>query len=50
MIFDELKKGSTVDLYFRDIQNTLLDRKLKSKFKNKILKLKKLKTVLKTLR
>jgi hypothetical protein len=39
--FDKLEKGSTIDLRFRDIQNTLLDRKLKDRLRNKILRLKK---------
>jgi hypothetical protein len=39
--FDELEKSSTINLRFRDIQNTLSDRKLKNRPRNKILKLKK---------
>jgi hypothetical protein len=38
MTFDELKKDSTVDLRFRNIRNTLPDRKLKSRLRNKILR------------
>jgi hypothetical protein len=45
--FDELKKDGTVNLRFRDTQNTLLDRELRNRPKNKILRLKEQKTVLK---
>jgi hypothetical protein len=41
MIFDELEKDRTINLRLRGIQNTLLDHELKSKFKNKTLRLKK---------
>jgi hypothetical protein len=34
--FDELEKDSTVDLRFRGIRNTLLNRKLKDRPRNKI--------------
>jgi hypothetical protein len=37
IIFDKLKKDSTINLRFRDIRNTLLDRKPKGKPKNKVL-------------
>jgi hypothetical protein len=40
MIFDKLKKGGTLDLYFRDIRNILLDREFKGRPRNKILRLK----------
>jgi hypothetical protein len=46
--FDELEKGGTINLRFRNIRNTLLDRELKDRFKNKILRLEEQKTVLKT--
>jgi hypothetical protein len=47
MTFDELEKGSTVDLRFRSIQNTLSDRKLKGRPRNKVLRSEEQKTVLK---
>jgi hypothetical protein len=34
--FDELEKSGTINLRFRGIRNTLLDRKLKNKPRNKI--------------
>jgi hypothetical protein len=37
---DKLKKDNTVNLRFRNIQNILLDRELKNKLRNKILRLK----------
>jgi hypothetical protein len=40
VIFNELKKSNTINLRFRDIQNTLLDRKLKNRPRNKMLRLK----------
>jgi hypothetical protein len=45
--FNKLEKDSTINLYFQNIQNILLDYKLKSKPKNKILRLEEQKTVLK---
>jgi hypothetical protein len=47
MTFDELEKGSTVNLRFYNIRNILPDRKLKSRPRNKILRSKEQKTVLK---
>jgi hypothetical protein len=41
VIFDKLEKNNTVNLRFRSIQNTLSDRKLKNRPRNKILRLKK---------
>jgi hypothetical protein len=35
--FDELEKGSTIDLRFRNIRNTLLDRELRGRPRNKVL-------------
>jgi hypothetical protein len=43
--FDKLKKGNIINLRFRGIRNTLLDRKLKNRPRNKILRLKKQKIV-----
>jgi hypothetical protein len=37
--FDELEKDNTINLRFRGILNTLLDRKLKSRPRNKVLRL-----------
>jgi hypothetical protein len=34
--FDELEKGGTIDLRFRGIRNTLLDREPKGRPRNKI--------------
>jgi hypothetical protein len=45
--FDKLEKDSIINLRFRGIRNILLNRKLKDRSRNKILKLKKQKTVLK---
>jgi hypothetical protein len=39
--FDKLEKDNSINLLFRSIQNSLLDRELKDRLKNKILKLKK---------
>jgi hypothetical protein len=41
IIFNKLKKSNTINLYFYNIRNILLDRKLKNKLKIKILNLKK---------
>jgi hypothetical protein len=41
MTFDELEKNNIINLRFWSIRNTLSDRKLKGKFKNKVLRLKK---------
>jgi hypothetical protein len=38
MTFDKLEKDSTINLYFRNIRNTLSDRKLKGRPRNKILR------------
>jgi hypothetical protein len=38
MTFDKIKKDNTINLYFHNIRNILPDRKLKNKFKNKILR------------
>jgi hypothetical protein len=38
--FNKLEKNSIINLRFRGIRNILLDRKLKDKPRNKILKLK----------
>jgi hypothetical protein len=46
--FDELEKDSIINLRFRSIRNTLLDYKLKSRSRNKVLRLKKQKTVPRT--
>jgi hypothetical protein len=45
--FNKLEKGNTINLRFRDKENTLLDRKLKIRPKNKLLRLEEQKTVLK---
>jgi hypothetical protein len=45
MIFDKLNKDSIINLRFRDIRNTLLDRELKGRLKNKILKSKEQKLI-----
>jgi hypothetical protein len=45
--FDELEKDNTINLRFRNIRNTLLDRELKGRPRNKILRLKKQKIILK---
>jgi hypothetical protein len=37
MTFDEFKKDSIINLRFRGIRNTLLDRELKDRPRNKIL-------------
>jgi hypothetical protein len=47
MIFDEFKKNNNINLYFRSIRNTLLDREPRSKPRNKILRSEEQKTVLK---
>jgi hypothetical protein len=47
MTFDKLEKDNIINLYFRSIRNILLDRKPKNRLRNKILRLKKQKTVLK---
>jgi hypothetical protein len=47
MIFNKLKKGSTIDFRFHSIRNILLDRKLRNKSRNKILRSEEQKTVLK---
>jgi hypothetical protein len=48
--FNKLEKDSTINLRFRGIRNILLDRELRSRPRNKILKLKKQKIILKPFR
>jgi hypothetical protein len=50
MTFNELEKDNIINLRFRDIRNTLSDRELRDRPKNKILESVKQKTVLKPLK
>jgi hypothetical protein len=50
MTFNKLEKNNIINLYFRGIQNTLPDRELRDKPRNKILKSIKQKTVPKPLK
>jgi hypothetical protein len=47
MTFDELEKDNIINLYFRGIRNTLSDRKLRDRPRNKILRSEEQKIVLK---
>jgi hypothetical protein len=47
MIFDEFEKDNIINLRFRGIRNTLLDREPRDRLRNKILKSIKQKIVLK---
>jgi hypothetical protein len=47
MTFNKLEKDGTINLRFRGIRNILLDRKLRDKPRNKVLRSGEQKTVLK---